>query len=466
MARTTLGNLKKIPAKSLYLGIALPTALTPLPPLPLSAVLTVAALDVLTGVLIPQEASAQVVSSGGGSTTTGGTTTTTGGTTTTTGGTTTTTGGTTTTSGGGTTLLAPGTATQGSQVNSGASYGTVFITRTFTETLGDRNQQTVTGDGSVQLPGLPANASGYAEPSAFQAKFPINVKDVPAPAPAYRVFATGFGGGFNESGGQNGSFYGGLAGIDYQVLPNLIVGAAAGGSESRLSIASANASGTTSGVNGSIYAIATAGPFYAQTLTTFSSFSNHTSRNVAAADGFAAALEAASFGSSEIRERAEFGRVLTSKDLPWLDAVKITPFVALEIANLHLNGHSEINVNGVGNFAGLTTAGQDIADVPGFVGARIERSFDVGNGMVLTPILRAAYVHQFATQSVTQAVLVSTGASVFTSNGTLLGRDAAQVKAGAELSISRNTVLFANFEGLFSGNSDLYGGRGGIRVTW
>ncbi len=352
---------------------------------------------------------------------------------------------------------------QGSQASSsGAASASLGVTRAFSQTLDDHNEASVNGDGSVSPAGTPANASGYAEAKDFSANFPMKIRKSEAFTPAYRVFATGFGGGFELSGGQTGGFYGGIAGLDYQILPNIILGGAVGYSGSGSIVSSVGASGRTSGVNGSLYAIGTAGPFYAQTITTLSSISNHTLRNVAEVG----ALESASFGSFEVRERLEFGRVLSQKDLAFLGTVKITPFVALEIANIHVNGHSEINLTGIGNAAGLTTAGQDIADVPSFVGMRIERSFDVGNGMILTPIVRLAYVHEFATQSGAQSVVTATSESVIASNGTLLGRNAAQTKAGAELSLNSSTVIFANFDGYFAGTATLYGGRGGIRVSW
>ena len=365
--------------------------------------------------------------------------------------------------------VAPGSSTrsvQGFQAPTAVAGASVRITRSYLDAL---SQQYEGGDlqGAFGSSSQPAGAAplAYAPLDSFEARYPV-LKAPPAPDPKpYRFFVTSFGGGFsdNQVFSQNGSFGGGLIGVDYRVNGNLLVGASVGGSSASVSLPSA--AGSTTGVNGTVFAIGTAGAFYAQSLTTISGFSNDTTR-LAATGGATPAIERASFGSTEIRTRAEFGRVVDLGDFPSFPKAKITPFVALEIAQLHLDGHAENNVNGTGNAFGVVTLGQDVNDVPAFIGARLEASYKIGNGMTLTPILRLAYVHQFANSEVTVTNLLAGGGTSFSPNGTLLGRNSAQTKAGFELSIGRGVVVFANFDGLFSSTDQLYGGRGGIRISY
>ena len=352
-----------------------------------------------------------------------------------------------------------GTATGGASIRAA---------RAFIDALGDRyeggNLQESFTSSSTPTSG-PALA--YAPLDSFEARYPVIKAPPPPAAKPYRFFVTTFGGGFsdNQVFAQHGSYYGGLIGVDYRVNNNLLIGASVGGSSSDVSLASAY--GSTTGVNGAIFAIGTAGSFYAQSLTTLSGFSNDTVRAVATG-GAAVAIERSSYGSTEIRTRAEFGRVVDLGDIAGFPKAKITPFVAMEIAQLHQDGHSETNTNGVpgGAALGLNFAGQDMTDVPAFIGARLEASYNLGNGMVFTPIIRLAYVHQFANSEASAATFLGTTTTTFAQNGTLLGRNSAQTKAGFELNLGRGVVVFTNFEGLFSANDSLYGGRGGVRVSF
>lgn len=361
--------------------------------------------------------------------------------------------------------------TSGSQISTAAGQATVRVTRTFTETLSERNDSAVKGGGTLtpsENGGAPSSVRSYAPDASLQAYFPNNVLKPGAEVftPSYRIFATGFGGGFNDVTSLQGSFFGGLIGVDAQVMPNLIIGGAAGGSDSRSSSSAFAANSDSTGFNGSVYGIYSKNAYYAQSLTTLSSFNNDTRRVVGAFGGAPGATEVAAFGSFEVRERVELGRVLTGSDIPGLGDYKIVPFVAFEYANLHIDGHSEINVQGTGASQNLTTQGQNVTDLPTFVGARFERKYDLGNGMTLTPIVRLAYVHQFANAPVTSTFAAASSTAIFAANTTTLGRNAALTKAGFELGLSASTVVFANFDGLFSGDTSLYGGRAGVRYSF
>ena len=56
--------------------------------------------------------------------------------------------------------------------------------------------------------------------------------------------------------------------------------------------------------------------------------------------------------------------------------------------------------------------------------------------------------------------------AVFLVDGARPARDAGQVKAGGELQIGPRTAIFANFDGEFAKASQLYGGKGGMKVLF
>ena len=353
-------------------------------------------------------------------------------------------------------------------------------TRTFTNFISDR---ATPGGGStpaaveVSTPGaLPAGVRSYAAMQEFQANTSPIVVDKPQPPTGLRVFATGFGGGSALEGqtsgvaGQKASYYGGLIGVDYRLMPNLLIGAAIGGSNTDFTVAARNTSGSVTGFNGNVFSIASFGAFYAQTLATFSQFSNTTTRNVAGFGAGAAALpsaiEKANYGSFEARGRLEVGRVFNLSETTKINGFKVTPFAAMEIAELTTGGYNEYNPGGGGNVFGLSTSGHTYDDARTFLGARLEASYGLGNGMTLRPIVRLAWVHAFTTAPTEANALQSIPGATFIVAGATVARNAAETKVGAELDIRKNTVVFANFDGEFGNVQQVYGGRAGFRYSF
>ena len=322
---------------------------------------------------------------------------------------------------------------------------------------------------SITLGGtLPPNVLGYA-PSAKR-KGPIIVKDpvLVAVPRTWRVWGNGFGGGTSISGnaglgtaGETGNFYGGALGLDYQIQPNWLVGIAAGGSDSHFSVGSRATSGEVTGFHIGVYSALDFGNgFYGQSSTSFGDYSNRTTRFVSAFGTVASAQEKGNFGSLEYRSRLEVGRYMN------YGTFGVTPFVALEIASLRSNGFTENNVSGGFGNPALAVSGGQSASVPATIGARFNSTYVVGNGMVLTPVVSLAYLHEFAPERNLAANLVSLPGAAFLVNGARPARDAVQTKVGGQLGLANGVALFADFDGEFSDVSRTYAGRGGIKVSW
>ena len=248
------------------------------------------------------------------------------------------------------------------------------------------------------------------------------------------------------------------------MTPNYLAGVAVGGSDGEFSVPNRSTFGSTTGGHIAFYDLATFGAFYGASSTSASFFQNRTTRNVAGFGGLASETERGDFSSHEFRSRIEFGRQFAG--LAGLGSVgTITPFVALEIADLRTDGFGEQTIAGPGLFR-LNVSGQSVADVPSFVGLRFSRVTPLGDGMVLKPTLQLAYVHEFAPYRSQFAGIASLPGAVFLVDGARPARDSAQVKAGFELAVGPRTAIFANFDGEFSGVDQLYAGKGGVRYLW
>ena len=222
--------------------------------------------------------------------------------------------------------------------------------------------------------------------------------------------------------------------------------------------ADATPTGSTTGGHAAFYTLANFGPAYVASTSSVSFFGNRTTRNIAGFGGLSPEIERGNFSSQEFRSRMEFGYRFDA-----FGAASLTPFFAVEAAQLRSNGFNETSVAGAGLFA-LNVHGQTSASVPMFGGARLTGAWDMGNGMWLRPSVQAAYVREFAPVRNQIAGLINLPGAVFLTQGARPSRNGAQVKAGAELDVLQNVSLSANFDGEFSGQSQTYAGKGAIKV--
>lgn len=305
-----------------------------------------------------------------------------------------------------------------------------------------------------------ANAAGM--------KTPIVVHDPLMPAArTWRAWASGFGGDENVHGnaslgttGQSAAFYGGAMGIDYQINPTLLFGVAGGGSDASFNVPGRTTYGSVTGAHIGTYGVATFGAFYGASSTSFSFFHNSETRMIAGFGGLGGEKEHGGYDSRAVRTRLEFGRRFGD-----VYGATITPFVALEIADLRSNGFTETPMMGAGSFA-LNVQGRDTVSVPAYMGLRFERLFDLSGGMTLKPVLSLAYGHDFAPQREITNALVGLASNPFEIDGAQVARDFAQTKAGFELAFAPNAVAFVNFDGKFSSRDQVYVGKGGIKLAW
>ncbi|WP_206527418.1 autotransporter outer membrane beta-barrel domain-containing protein [Methylocystis sp. MJC1] len=283
----------------------------------------------------------------------------------------------------------------------------------------------------------------------------------------FRAWGSMFGGGatFAADIGRGApsataGYYGGLIGVDYQLQPNMLLGVAVGGSNANFSAGSLATSGSLTGFHASLYGAYTLGTNYLALNETFSTYSNQTNRT-AGGYGFLPYEQLnARFGSTEFRTRLEGGRTFG------IGGFKATPFIAAEIAAYSSNAFTESSSLWYQSSLALTNNGQSSISVPTFIGLRLTNGIDFANGWRLTPVGSLAYVHEFSPRRQLTNTLMSLPDQGFAVAGPRSTYNLVQTKIGAELSLSRQLSVFADFQGEFSSASQSYGGKGGVRYVW
>lgn len=318
----------------------------------------------------------------------------------------------------------------------------------------------------------PRNFMAYAPvETSVKGKGPINIKGpsevaVHVAPRTFRAWGSMFGGGANYlsdlgrgAAASNVGFYGGLLGVDYQVQPNLLIGAAVGGSTAYFNVGSLSTNGALTGFHAGLYGAYTMGASYLALNETFSGYTNQTTRK---AGGYALMPYdqlSAQFGSTEFRTRLEGGHSIL------MGGLKATPFVAAEIAAYQSNYFAEKSTIVASTFA-LKNNGQSINSLPTFIGLRLSNGYTLENGWRLAPIGSVAYVHEFFPQRQFTNILISMPGTDFNVSGPRSTYNLVQTKLGAQLNLTNKLALFTDFQGEYSAVSTSYGGKAGMRYTW
>jgi autotransporter-associated beta strand protein len=299
---------------------------------------------------------------------------------------------------------------------------------------------------------------------AFKA---LLTKEPPMLQPRWRAWLTGFDGTAKLAGEAGiGSATlshntGGLAaGLDYQFAPDLLAGFAMGGSSSNFSVRDRITSGNLEGEHFGGYAVKTWREVYAAGTLAFGTFRNSETRSIVGIGPTETAT--GSFGSNLLSGRVEVG---SKQTFNWFT---VTPFAAVQFAELWQNGFTETNAvpPGAAGPLGLSYGRTSVPSLPTFVGTELNTRIGFANGMVLSPYARASWVHEFEPNRAINASFIALPGAAFTVDGPRAASDAVRIDAGTKLVIRWNAWLFASFDGEFSSRSQSYAGKAGARVAW
>ena len=316
--------------------------------------------------------------------------------------------------------------------------------------------------GAEPLPYAASKKSKASDHPAFKAI------GAPAPyQPRWRAWLTGFdrstrlGGEAGIGSASLSHDTGGLAGgLDYQLAPDVLLGLAIGGSGSDFSVRDRITSGHLDAAHVGGYGVKTWGSLYAAGALSFSTFRNSTTRTIAGIGPIETAT--GSFGSNLFSGRLEVG---------WkqvFGSFAVTPFAAVQFAELWQNGFTETNPvpAGAPGPLGLSYGSIRVSSLPTFLGAQFDSRIAFSNGMMLSPYARVSWVHEFNPDRAIDAAFIALPTAAFAVDGPRAARDAARIDAGGKLAIRSNAWLFASFDGEFSDRGQSYAGKGGARIAW
>ena len=330
-----------------------------------------------------------------------------------------------------------------------------------------RNRETVDVNGVTRagepLSYAPAKKSKTDHP-AFKE---LLSKEPPIGQPRWRAWLTGFDGSAKLNGeagiGSADLSYntGGLAGgLDYQFAPDLLAGFAIGGSSSNFAVRDRITSGHLEGAHFGGYAVKTWSSLYAAGALSFSTYRNSETRSIVGIGPTETA--SGTFGSNLLSGRVEVGARQV------FGQFAVTPFAAVQFAQLWQNGFTEANPvpAGAADPLGLTFGSINVSSLPTFLGAQFDARVAFANGWVLSPYTRLSWVHEFHPDRSINASFIALPGAAFIVDGPRAASDAVRIDAGAKLAIKPNAWLFASFDGEFSNRSQSYAGKGGVRVAW
>lgn len=284
--------------------------------------------------------------------------------------------------------------------------------------------------------------------------------------PQWNAWGAGFGAGQSLSGNANiGSAglsdraAGGSIGVDHLVNPDLLVGIAAGGSTASFSVADRTTYGRLEGGHIGAYAMQRFGLSYLSAQIAYSHFNNSTTRTISGVGPDETAK--GSFGSDQLGGRLEIGRAFTFGN------VSVTPFAAVQAARLWQGAYTETSTAGAApGVLGLSYASHAASSLPTFLGAKFDGRVDFGNGMVWSPFVHAAWVHEFEPSRTITASLVTVPVPAFTIAGASAASDSARVDLGSRLALNRVWELSGRVTGEFSNLGQNYSGIGSLRASW
>ena len=348
-------------------------------------------------------------------------------------------------------------ASQDAAFNVGDLFSVAMLQQAMAWLSGSGGAPGVTFGGLGYAPAGQSNFANRRGADAFGAMQPSEGR--------WRVWGSGFGATRSIDGqwgtaDQRTDAAGGLFGVDRQIAPDLLIGAAVGASNSRFSVSSLSTSGHADAGHVGLYALKTFGAAYLAGALHYAHASNDTDRTIS---GIGITEQAkGSFDSDQFGGRLELGWRTVVKD------ITLTPFAAIAPTTLWQQGYSETSTTSTGapGILGLTYQSNRVSSFPGFLGLQVDGRFTFDNGTTLSPFARVSWVHEFdTTRSITASFINITGGS-FTTEGASADANALRLEGGGSYALNPRASLFASVNSQLSSHAQSLAGMGGLRLGW
>jgi len=145
-----------------------------------------------------------------------------------------------------------------------------------------------------------------------------------------------------------------------------------------------------------------------------------------------------------------------------LGGYNLQPFAALQYVYLHQGSLTESGAGPVN----LVVGSLDAHSLRSIVGGRLATSRTTRSGRLLTPELHASWMHEFLdTNQVVSSTFAGTSAT-FAVSGVDLGRDWANLGAGATLQLNHHARVYGGYDVQVNENQAMHVGSGGVEFVW
>ena len=257
-----------------------------------------------------------------------------------------------------------------------------------------------------------------------------------------RFWARGYGGLADASASGATPSYrantvGVIAGADWKLAPNLIVGVAGNYASSSLDFGDASHSNVAT-YQGALYGGWNSGAWYATAIAGFGVNTYGTTRQLAAL-GLPGAATSSPDGQS-YSSYAEAGYRFSQTGFA------VTPFAGLGYIHAHIDAFTE-----TGGFGALAVDGASSDSLASDLGLRFATSLSLAGLNPILPEVKLGWRHEFldAAQTLT-ASLAGLPGSNFSATGTNFGRESALIGVGATQALGSSARLFVAYDGQFS----------------
>jgi outer membrane autotransporter protein len=277
--------------------------------------------------------------------------------------------------------------------------------------------------------------------------------------PLHKTWVIGYGLGGNarsdgNAQGLNFGLGGFLVGVERYLDEATSAGLYGGYNGAQLSTTTDQRVLANSGQVGAFFRRDTGFDYY--TLLTGFSFDGYDSSRNVTVGGLPGTAEA-TYGGWQSVTYVERGRSYA------YEAGVVQPYVALQYIYLRQNSFSETG----GGAANLDVAGVDASSLRGFLGTRASREYVTSGGRVLTPQVRAAWMHEFLeTDTLINNRFAAVGGGTFAIEGLDLGRDWALLGAGLGWQLNSQLTITGNYDAQINSNQTFHVGSANLQYLW
>ena len=280
----------------------------------------------------------------------------------------------------------------------------------------------------------------------------------------WSAWASALGGLGNVNGDFNASsasynFGGAAAGIDYRVIPNVLLGIGAGYTAGNLWVNNFLGRGTSDSVTVAAYGSFTQGGFYADLLGGYAYFNNQLQRQILIS-GLQPRTASGSTGANQA-----LGQIETGYSLGVFAPANatVTPFARLQGSSVTQNAFSEWGAQSLS----LNVQQQTTNSLRSTFGAGLAGNIPLGDTRTLDLGLKVGWQHEFAstTRSIT-AALSGASFAAFTVYGATPQPDSAVVSFQANTRVANSTQVYLRYDGDIGSGTDNHTLNLGVRFSW